>query len=227
MPGFVVLLTSGRAMLDDATHSRGGPDMADTPRFDPSALTNAVADTLTVRRVYGEPYERGGVTVIPVARVWGAHGTGAGGGEGQGEGDMPASWMTGRKGPGGRRSKIAAAAEGAADELATDEGSATGPATDAGEHGAHSHGYGQGHGGGGAFTVQIKAVGVYVIDDAGVHWRPSIDVNRVVLGAQLVGATAITAVALAFAVKGSSAALAKGLAGLGAGVAAAFAGSRR
>ena len=36
-------------------------------------------DTVTVRRVYGEPYERNGVTVIPAAQV--AGGGGAGGGE--------------------------------------------------------------------------------------------------------------------------------------------------
>jgi uncharacterized spore protein YtfJ len=42
-------------------------------------------DTLTVKRVFGEPYEKDGVTVIPAARVQG----GAGGGSGedaQGEG---------------------------------------------------------------------------------------------------------------------------------------------
>jgi len=36
-------------------------------------------DTLTVKRVYGEPYEKNGVTIIPAARVQG----GAGGGSGQ------------------------------------------------------------------------------------------------------------------------------------------------
>ena len=36
-------------------------------------------DAVTVRRVYGEPYERNGVTVIPAAQV--AGGGGAGGGE--------------------------------------------------------------------------------------------------------------------------------------------------
>ncbi len=36
-------------------------------------------DALTVRRVYGDPYEKDGVTVIPAARVTG----GAGGGGGQ------------------------------------------------------------------------------------------------------------------------------------------------
>jgi uncharacterized spore protein YtfJ len=35
-------------------------------------------DTLTVKRVFGEPYERNGVTVIPVAKVQGAPGEEAG-----------------------------------------------------------------------------------------------------------------------------------------------------
>jgi uncharacterized spore protein YtfJ len=37
-------------------------------------------DAMTVKRVFGEPYERDGVTIIPAARVQG--GAGAGGGEG-------------------------------------------------------------------------------------------------------------------------------------------------
>jgi uncharacterized spore protein YtfJ len=44
-------------------------------------------DALTVKRVFGEPFEKNGVTVIPVARVQG--GAGGGGGEnpqGQGTG---------------------------------------------------------------------------------------------------------------------------------------------
>ena len=44
-------------------------------------------DSMTVKRVYGEPYEKDGVTIIPAARVQG--GAGAGGGEdpqGQGRG---------------------------------------------------------------------------------------------------------------------------------------------
>ncbi|HEX2419114.1 MAG TPA: spore germination protein GerW family protein [Micromonosporaceae bacterium] len=42
-------------------------------------------DTITVKRVYGEPYEVDGMTVIPAAQVQG--GAGAGGGEGpKGEG---------------------------------------------------------------------------------------------------------------------------------------------
>jgi len=37
-------------------------------------------DAITVKRVFGEPYEKNGVTVIPAARVQG--GAGGGGGEG-------------------------------------------------------------------------------------------------------------------------------------------------
>jgi uncharacterized spore protein YtfJ len=37
-------------------------------------------DALTVKRVFGEPYEKDGVTVIPAAKVQG----GAGGGDGEG-----------------------------------------------------------------------------------------------------------------------------------------------
>ena len=43
-------------------------------------LLAEVRDTLTVRRVYGEPYEKDGVTLIPAAAVRG----GVGGGEGEG-----------------------------------------------------------------------------------------------------------------------------------------------
>jgi uncharacterized spore protein YtfJ len=42
-------------------------------------------DALSVRRVFGDPYEKNGVTIIPAARVQG--GAGGGGGEGpEGEG---------------------------------------------------------------------------------------------------------------------------------------------
>jgi uncharacterized spore protein YtfJ len=54
-------------------------------------------DTLTVKRVFGEPYEKDGVTVIPAARVQG--GAGAGGGEdsqGQGKGSGSGFGVTAR-----------------------------------------------------------------------------------------------------------------------------------
>ncbi|MGH8929951.1 MAG: GerW family sporulation protein [Egibacteraceae bacterium] len=44
-------------------------------------MTTSARDAMTVRRVFGDPYERGGVTVIPVATVLG----GAGGGKAQPE----------------------------------------------------------------------------------------------------------------------------------------------
>jgi len=135
--------------------------MADEPRFDPATLTGAANDTLTVRRVFGEAYERDGVTVVPVARVWGATGTGSGGGEG-----------TGPLGP----------------QHADDR-----------PDGGGEMPRGSGHGGGGGYAVKVKAVGVYVLDDAGVHWRPAIDLNRVVLGGQVVAAVA--ALALAWALR--------------------------
>jgi len=54
----------------------------------------------------------------------------------------------------------------------------------ASEHGPR--GEGEGSGGGGGFGVRVRPIGVYVVDDSGVHWRPSIDVNRMILGGQAV-----------------------------------------
>jgi uncharacterized spore protein YtfJ len=90
-------------------------------------------DAMTVRRVFGEPYEKGGVTVIPAARVQG----GAGGGTGeapQGDG---------------------------------------------------------GSGSGSGFGVNAKPVGAFVIRGEEVDWRPAIDVNKVILGGQLVAVAAL------------------------------------
>jgi uncharacterized spore protein YtfJ len=53
--------------------------------MDVQDVTAQARDAITVKRVYGKPYETNGVTVIPAARVSGAGG--GGGGEGrQGEG---------------------------------------------------------------------------------------------------------------------------------------------
>src|SRR5205807_524955 len=50
-------------------------------------ILDKARETVSVRDVYGEPYERDGVTIIPVARVMGAGGGGSGtGGEGEGSG---------------------------------------------------------------------------------------------------------------------------------------------
>jgi uncharacterized spore protein YtfJ len=84
-------------------------------------------DALTVKRVFGEPYEKDGVTVIPVASVQG--GAGGGGGEG------PDS---------------------------------------------------QGKGSGSGFGLRARPVGAFVIRGDELAWRPAVDVNRIVLGGQLV-----------------------------------------
>lgn len=54
-------------------------------------LVKGHRDAVTVKRVFGEPFERNGVTVIPVAKVMGGGGGGSGesregGGQGSGSG---------------------------------------------------------------------------------------------------------------------------------------------
>ncbi len=51
--------------------------------MDPRELIKSVSVAMSARRVFGEPVERDGVTVIPAATVIG--GGGGGGGEGAGE----------------------------------------------------------------------------------------------------------------------------------------------
>jgi uncharacterized spore protein YtfJ len=93
-------------------------------------------DAITVKRVFGDPYEKNGVTVIPAARVGG----GGGGGGGEGEG------------PGGE---------------------------------------GSGKGSGSGFGIAARPAGVYVIRGDDVRWQPAIDVNKIILGAQLVAIAAL------------------------------------
>ena len=99
--------------------------------MDPNELMQQTRDALTVQRVFGEPYERDGVTVIPAASIRG----GAGGGKGEGE------------------------------------------APD---------GSGSGSGSGGGFGLTAKPAGVYVINGSEVRWPPAVDVNRIILGGQIV-----------------------------------------
>ena len=84
-------------------------------------------DSLTVKRVFGDPIEKNGVTVIPAARIQG--GAGGGGGEGP---------------------------------------------------------QGEGRGSGSGFGLNARPVGAFVIRHDEVAWRPTIDVNRVILGGQIV-----------------------------------------
>lgn len=89
-------------------------------------------DAITVKRVFGEPYEKNGVTVIPAARVQG--GAGGGGGEGP---------------------------------------------------------EGQGKGSGTGFGLSARPVGAYLIRGDEVTWRPAVDLNRIVLGSQIVAIVAL------------------------------------
>jgi uncharacterized spore protein YtfJ len=95
-------------------------------------------DSMTVKRVYGEPFEKDGVTIIPAARVQG--GAGAGGGEdpqGQGQGQ------------------------------------------------------GQARGSGSGFGVNARPVGAFIIRGGELSWRPAVDVNRIILGGQVVAVVAL------------------------------------
>ncbi len=104
--------------------------------MDVNELMQQTRDTLTVSRLFGEPYERNGTVVIPVAAVRGA------GGGGHGEGAGP-------------------------------------------------DGAGTGSGSGGGFGLVAKPAGVYVIDGSSVSWRPAVDINRIILGGQIVAIVAL------------------------------------
>ena len=55
--------------------------------MDVQDITSQARDALTVKRVFGEPYEKDGLTIIPAARVQGAVGGGSGEDpQGQGKG---------------------------------------------------------------------------------------------------------------------------------------------
>jgi uncharacterized spore protein YtfJ len=49
-------------------------------------------------------------------------------------------------------------------------------------------------GGGGGFGAYGRGLGVFVLKDGRVSWRPAVDVNRIVLGGQLVAITALLVV---------------------------------
>ena len=106
----------------------------DTKETDLLEQIGKAEESFTVRRVFGEPFESDGVTVIPAARVQGA----VGGGGGQA--------------PGG---------EG---------GTGTG------------------------FATNTKPFGVFVIKDGEVGWRPAVDVNRMIVGFQVVAIVALLTV---------------------------------
>ncbi|MGA7672097.1 MAG: spore germination protein GerW family protein [Nitrolancea sp.] len=91
----------------------------------PEFISNA-RDAMSVKRVFGEPYEKDGVTIITAAKVSGGGGGGSGGDTKGGQGS------------------------------------------------------------GGGFGMSASPVGAYVIKDGKVTWMPAVDVNRVILGGQLI-----------------------------------------
>ncbi|KAE8763099.1 spore germination protein GerW family protein [Georgenia thermotolerans] len=132
--------------------------------------TETAREVLTVRRVFGDAYERDGVTVIPVAKVMGGSGMGFGSG------------AMGKEQQGAGEERQAAAPDRPA----------------AGEHGGHRRpGAGEGSGGGGGFGVRARPVGVYVVKDGKVSWQPALDLNRVILGGQIVATVAVVALSWA------------------------------
>jgi len=98
--------------------------------MDPQAILQRVEDVMTARRVFGDPVQVDGVTVLPVATV------GGGGGGG---------------------------------------------------HKEHSPGSEAGVG----FGLGVRPAGVFVVRDGDVKWRPVVNVNRVILGGQIVGLAAL------------------------------------
>jgi uncharacterized spore protein YtfJ len=94
-------------------------------------LISSARDVVSVKRVYGDPYEKNGLTVIPAATVRG----GGGGGSGESEGGEPQA--------------------------------------------------------GGGFGMVARPSGAWIIEDGDATWKPAIDVNRIVLGGQVIAMTAI------------------------------------
>ncbi|WP_024288684.1 spore germination protein GerW family protein [Cellulomonas sp. KRMCY2] len=54
-----------------------------------------------------------------------------------------------------------------------------------------------GTGSGGGFGIRITPIGVYVVRGTDVQWQPAMDLNRTILGGQIVGGIALVALACA------------------------------
>src|SRR5215207_9954913 len=53
---------------------------------------------------------------------------------------------------------------------------------------------GQGTGSGSGFAMTARPVGAFIIRDCELSWRPAVDVNRIVLGGQVVAVVALLTV---------------------------------
>lgn len=167
--------------------------MTETRSYTPDLgrLTDAADDSFSVRRAYGEPYEHQGQLVIPVAKVFGGIGTGAGGGAGTGSGAGSGQGTGSGKGTGqiggwSRSFRVGSAGEGA-EGGPDDHGDASGDAQGEIRGETHGEGSGEGSGGGGGYGLQVKPLGVYVVSAEGTRWQPVLDLNKAILGGQVVG----------------------------------------
>src|SRR5437868_11803852 len=95
---------------------------AEVSKMDLDEMIRGTQDSINVKRVYGEPVEEDGLTIIPAAKVMGG-----GGGGGDAENDA-----------------------------------------------------------GGGFGIRARPAGAYVIKDGKVRWEPALDLNRIILGGQIV-----------------------------------------
>lgn len=94
-------------------------------------VLESTRDAVTAKRVFGEPFEKNDVIILPAAKV--------GGGGGGGESEL-----------------------------------------------------GEGREGSGAgMGVNAKPAGAFVIEGGHVRWRPAVDVNRIILGGQIVTIVAL------------------------------------
>lgn len=168
--------------------------MSDQHRFDLSAVTNAASDALSVQRVFGEAYEREGTLVIPVAKILGGNALASADGEAG----------VGHSAPGaGPGAEAGTSPESEPQADAPHPADGHGPHRPGGPgihwHLPHGHGHGSGEADAGAYLTHARPLGVYVVDVDGVHWRPALDLNRVILGGQIAGM--VTVVALAWALR--------------------------
>jgi uncharacterized spore protein YtfJ len=123
-------------------------------------------DAMNARRVFGEPIDRDGVTVIPVMRLMG----GAGGGGGEENASL-----------GGAATEVVAGAAGEiGGEAAAAAVAAGGEAPGGGLQGAAAS-FGVG------FGVKASPAGVYVIKGDDVRWLPAVEPERLALIGGVVG----------------------------------------
>lgn len=173
--------------------------MSDETHPDLSALTRAASDIFSVQRVFGEAYERDGTLVVPVAKLVGSHGV---------AGAHADARLGIRRGEGGTGPEGADAPPPAPapDAPPADTGGPwhRGPGRGPGGRGpqwpfgtGRPSGRSGGHADSGGYAGRVKPLGVYVITGDGVRWQPALDLNRVILGGQVLGAVSVLALSWA------------------------------